>query len=155
MRGWDRDVQVEFVAVSFSTAFRSFRRASAFWFGFRYVWGVLTVVLTTALSGVVARYLQPSELVMINLLGVVVISTRLEIGPSLLTAALTSLSFDFFFIPPVFAFAPSDLKSGITLAVMTAVAGIISGLGESSRRHRAAARQRDLQIERSAFAALS
>jgi two-component system sensor histidine kinase KdpD len=112
-----------------------------------YVWGVFTVVLTTALSSVVAKYLQLSELVMIHLLGVVVISTRFEIGPSLLTAALTSLSFDFFFIPPVFAFAPSDLRSGITLAVMTVVAGIISGLGESSRRHRAAARQHEVQIE--------
>ncbi|HEX4341012.1 MAG TPA: ATP-binding protein [Polyangiaceae bacterium] len=112
-----------------------------------YIWGISTVVLTTAFSYLVARYLQLSELVMINLLGVVAISTRFEIGPSLLTATLTSLSFDFFFIPPVFAFAPSDLKSGITLGTMTVVAGIISGLGERSRRQRAAARALDLQIE--------
>jgi two-component system, OmpR family, sensor histidine kinase KdpD len=84
---------------------------------------------------------------MINLLGVVAVSARFGIGPSLFTAALTALSFDYFFIPPVFAFAPSDLESTITLGVMTTVAAIISGLGERTRRQHAAAQAREVQME--------
>jgi two-component system sensor histidine kinase KdpD len=95
----------------------------------------------------VSRYLQLSELVMISLLPVIAISTQFGFGPSLFAAALSALAFDFFFIPPVFALAPSDLKSLITLLVMVIVATVISGLAERTRRQHQAAQMRDLQIE--------
>jgi len=116
-----------------------------------YLWGIAAVALCTAFSSLVSRYLHLSQLVMINLLSVVAVSTRFGIGPSLFTAALSALTFDFFFIPPVFAFAPSDLESGVTLVVMIVVAGVISGLGERTRRQHVAARARDLQIETERF----
>lgn len=107
----------------------------------------MAVAACTAFSGLVARYLQLSDLVMINLISVIGVSVEFGIGPSLFTAALSALTFDFFFIPPVFAFAPSDLKSGITLVVMVAVAALISGLAEHARRQQRAVRARELVIE--------
>lgn len=98
----------------------------------------------TTFSGLLSRYLQLSDLVMINLISVIGASVEFGIGPSLSTTALSALTFDFFFIPPVFAFAPSDLKSGITLIVMIVVAGIISGLAEHARRQQRIARAREL-----------
>jgi two-component system sensor histidine kinase KdpD len=65
----------------------------------------------------------------------------------LFTAALSALCFDFFFIPPIFRLAPSDLKSLVTLIVMVIVAVVISGLTERTRRQRRAAQAHDLQIE--------
>lgn len=112
-----------------------------------YLWGFLAVAASTAVSGALSPYLPVSDLDMISLLGLVAVSTRLGLGPSLFTAALTALSFDFFFIPPIFSFRPGDLSGVFTLAVMTVVAGVISGLGERTRRHQAAARARELQIE--------
>jgi len=62
-------------------------------------------------------------------------------------AALGALSFDFFFIPPLFALERSDLKSFVTLIVMIVVAAVISGLAERARRQQRRAQARDLQIE--------
>jgi two-component system sensor histidine kinase KdpD len=112
-----------------------------------YLIGFAAVAVSTALSGLLSPYLPLSDLDMITLLGLVAVSTQLGLAPSLFTAALTALSFDFFFIPPVFRFDPGDLKGAVTLTVMTVVAGVISALGERSRRQQAAARARDLQIE--------
>jgi two-component system sensor histidine kinase KdpD len=112
-----------------------------------YGWSVVAVAAFAAFSGLVSKYLQLSDLVMINLLPVIAISMRFSFGPSLFAAALSALCFDFFFIPPVFSLAPSDLKSVVTLLVMVIVALVISGLAERSRRQQRAAQTRDLQIE--------
>jgi len=112
-----------------------------------YAWSVAAIAPFVAVSGVLRGYLQLSELVMINLLPVIVISTQFEFGPSLFAAALSALCFDFFFIPPVFAFASSDLKSIVTLLVMVIVAVVISGLTQRTRRQQRTARARELQIE--------
>jgi two-component system sensor histidine kinase KdpD len=106
-----------------------------------------SVAACAGFSGLLVGYLQLSDLVMINLLPVIGISIEFGIGPSVVTAALSALCFDFFFIPPVFSFAPSDLKSGITLVVMVVVAGVINGLAEFARRHQSAARTRELALE--------
>ena len=105
------------------------------------------MALFAGFSGLVSRYLQLSELVMINLLPVIGISTQFGFGPSLFVAVLSTLCFDFFFIPPVFSLAPSDLKSLVTLLVMTIVALLISGLTERARRQQRVAQARDVQIE--------
>jgi two-component system sensor histidine kinase KdpD len=47
----------------------------------------------------------------------------------------------------VFAFTPRDLRGVVTMIVMLAVAGVISGLGERTRRQNAVARARRVQIE--------
>jgi len=112
-----------------------------------YLWGLLAVVVSLGFSVSVSSFLRLSDLVMINLLGVVAVSSRFGVGPSLFTAAITALGFDFFFIPPLHQLMSGDMKSTITLLVMAAVAATISGFGERTRRQQAAARARDLQIE--------
>ena len=112
-----------------------------------YLTGFSAVAATTAFSGLVGGYLQHVDPATINLVAVVLVSMRFGIGPSLATAALSALSFDFFFIPPVFSFASNDMKGLITIVVMLVVAGVISGLGERTRRDVRLAHERDLQIE--------
>jgi K+-sensing histidine kinase KdpD len=120
---------------------------SEVWQGRGYAWSVVAVAMSAAFSALVSRYLQLSDLVMVNLLPVIAISTQFSFGPSLFAAALSALCFDFFFIPPVFSLAPSDLKSLVTLLVMVIVASVISGLAERARRQLRAAQARELQIE--------
>lgn len=115
--------------------------------GAGYAWGICSVAAAVGFSALLARHLQLSDLVMITLLPVVGIATRFGIGPSLLTAVLSALCFDFFFIPPVMAFAPSDLKSAVTLVVMMVVAGVTHGLAELTRRQERAARAREVALE--------
>jgi two-component system sensor histidine kinase KdpD len=109
--------------------------------------GYLLGIVATAVSGAVCRlglnYLQLADVIMIHLMAVVVISTRFGIGPSLFTAVVSNLSFDFFFVPPPFEFNLPDVQSIVTFSVMLAVAVVISGLNERLRREKEIARLRE------------
>jgi two-component system sensor histidine kinase KdpD len=80
------------------------------------------------------------DVVMIYLLGVVAVSMRFGYVPSLLAAVLSVVAFDFFFIPPYFSFAVSDLRHTLTFVVMFLVAVIISHLTKRIRDQADAAR---------------
>jgi two-component system sensor histidine kinase KdpD len=51
-----------------------------------------------------------ANLVMVYLLGVTVAGLRFGRGPSVITAVLNVAAFDFFFVPPRFTFAVSDVQ---------------------------------------------
>jgi len=63
--------------------------------------------------------------------------------PSLLTTVLSVVAFDFFFIPPYFSFAVSDLGHIWTFAVMFAVAWVIGHLTKRIRDQADSARGRE------------
>ena len=65
---------------------------------------------------------------MVYLLGVVIAGLRIGRLPSVLTAVLNVLCFDFFFVPPRFQFAVSDVQYLLTFAVMLIVALVIATL---------------------------
>ena len=79
---------------------------------------VVVVTASTCFAWFVFGQRQLADVVMVFLLGVVVVSTRYGYGPSLLAAVLGVVSFEFFFIPPLFSFAVSDLRHIVTFAVM-------------------------------------
>ena len=95
-------------------------------------------MVAVSVSTAVAWYLFGHELlpdvVMVYLLGVIAVSMRYGYVPSLLTAGLSVVAFDFFFVPPYFSFAVSDLRHTLTFAVMLFVGIIISYLTERIRR---------------------
>jgi two-component system sensor histidine kinase KdpD len=106
--------------------------------------GGAAAVVTVSLATVLAWYgfghdLLP-DVVMIYLLAVVVVSMRFGYVPSLLCAVLSVVAFDFFFVPPYFSFAVSDLRHILTFAVMFLVAVIISHLTKRVRDQADAAR---------------
>jgi two-component system sensor histidine kinase KdpD len=53
---------------------------------------------------------------MIYLLGVTVAGLRLGRGPSAVTAVLNVAAFDFFFVPPRYSFAVSDVQYLVAFA---------------------------------------
>ena len=59
---------------------------------------------------------------------------RLGRGPSVLTAVANVAAFDFFFVPPRFTFAVSDVQYLVTFAVMLIVALVIATLMASVRQ---------------------
>src|SRR5690349_5467065 len=70
---------------------------------------VLVVVASASVGGVAFGRKSLADVIMIYMLGIVVVALRLGRGPSLLAAALSVLSFDFFFVPPFYSLAVSDL----------------------------------------------
>jgi len=77
-----------------------------------------------------------ANIAMLFLLVVLLVAVRYGRGPSVLATCLCVASLDFFFVPPRFSFAISDLQYAVTFAVMLAV-GLITGHLTSGLRFQA------------------
>ena len=100
----------------------------------RYAWAVAITVLCTALAFLMYPRFELSNLVMIYLLGVTVAGLRLGRGPSALTAFLNVAAFDFFFVPPRYSLAVSDVQYLVTFVAMLTIALVIATLTASVRQ---------------------
>jgi two-component system sensor histidine kinase KdpD len=85
-------------------------------------------VACTAIAAVMYPYFELTNLVMVYLLGATVAALRLGRGPASLAAVANIMAFDFFFVPPRFSFAVSDIQYVVTFGVMLVVTLTIAGL---------------------------
>jgi two-component system sensor histidine kinase KdpD len=108
-----------------------------------YLSAIVTVTAATLASWFLFGEAHLTDVVMVFLLGVVIVSMQFGYGPSLLAAILSVLAFEFFFIPPLFSFAVSDLRHVVTFAVMFLVAFVVSRLTKRIRDQAAAASARE------------
>lgn len=92
----------------------------------RYVWTVAACVLTTIVAAPMLNHFDLANIVMLFLLAEVLIAVRFGRGPAILASFLSVAAFDFFFVPPRFSFAVSDVQYLVTFAVMLTV-GLIVG----------------------------
>ena len=100
----------------------------------RYLYSLLTTALCTALAFAIFPAFELSNLVMVYLLGVTVAGLRFGRGPALLTATMNVVAFDFFFVPPRYSLAISDVQYLVTFAVMLIIALVIANLMASVRQ---------------------
>lgn len=121
------------------TQFGASRPRLGTWRG--YLWGISAAAAITSICCVSVRYLELADVTMIFLLGVVVLATRVGIGPSLVAAVLGVVAFDYFVIPPVFHFRVTEFRHLVTLAGVVIAAAVVSGLTEQLRRERERAKQ--------------
>lgn len=110
-----------------------------------YLLAVGLVVAATLFCWLVSPFLEPTNLVMIYLLAVVVAAVRLGRRPAMLTALLSVLNFDFFFVPPFMSFAVSDTEYLLTFAGLLIVGLVISSLVARSKERAEVIRIRELQ----------
>jgi two-component system, OmpR family, sensor histidine kinase KdpD len=92
----------------------------------RYLWSALACTAMTLLSIPLGARFDRSNIVAIFILTVVLVAVRLGRGPAALAAVLSVTAFDFFFVPPRFSFAFSDMQYLLTFCIMLAV-GLITG----------------------------
>jgi two-component system sensor histidine kinase KdpD len=83
---------------------------------------------------------QLPDVVMTYLLGIMLVSSRYGLAPSVFAAFLSVAAVNFLFVPPLFTFAVADLKHAVTFVVMFVVAVVTSGLTERARDQARAAR---------------
>ncbi len=100
----------------------------------RYAAALATTVVATALAWLMYPHFELTNLVMVYLLGAAVAGLRFGRGPAVLTAVANVAAFDFFFVPPRFTLAISDLQYLVTFAVMLLVAFAIASLTASVRQ---------------------
>jgi two-component system, OmpR family, sensor histidine kinase KdpD len=92
----------------------------------RYLWAALACGAVTLISLPLADHFESANIVAIFILAVVLVAVRFGRGPSALAAILSVFAFDFFFVPPRFSFAVSDVQYVLTFLIMLAV-GLITG----------------------------
>ncbi len=101
------------------------------------------VVATTLLSHFGFGRDKLADVAMLYLLGVMIVSLRFSYSAALLAAVLSVLAFDFFFVPPYYSFAVSDLSHVLTFAVLFVVAVVVSNLTKRVRDQADSARERE------------
>jgi two-component system sensor histidine kinase KdpD len=92
----------------------------------RYIWASLACAAVTVLSIPLAEHFDRSNIVAIFILTVVLVAVRFGRGAAALAAVLSVCAFDFFFVPPRFSFAVSDVQYILTFIIMLTV-GLITG----------------------------
>ena len=100
----------------------------------RYAWAVGISLASTAVAWLMYPYFELANLVMVYLLGVTISGLRLGRRPSVLTTFLNVMLFDFFFVPPRFTFAVSDVQYLVTFGVMLTIGLVIATLMSSVRQ---------------------
>ncbi len=115
-------------------------RAPVAWGGYVAALGIciLTALLATPLLGIISL----TNIVMLFLLAVVGVALRYGRGPAILAAFVGVGLFDFFFVPPRFSFAVSDVQYLMTFLVMLAVALVIGQLTAGLKAQAEAATER-------------
>lgn len=111
-----------------------------------YVAAALACVLTALLATPLVAVLELSNIVMIFLLVVVGVGLLFGRGPAVLAAFLGVGLFDFFFVPPRFSFAVSDVQYLVTFMVMLLVALAVGQLTAGLKVQAEAATQREHRV---------
>lgn len=110
-----------------------------------YLKSLALVMAATAAAELVFQFLSPANLVMIYLLVVVLAAIRLGLKPAIMTAFLSVLAFDFFFVPPRFTFSVYDTEYLITFAALFTVGVVISTLVAKASERAETIREREVQ----------
>ena len=111
----------------------------------RYLWSLGLVAAASLLSQPIHSLVSPVNLVMLYLAAVVIAAVYLGRGPAILTATLSVLVFDFFFVQPRFSFAVSDTEYLLTFSGLFIVGLVVSTLTARSQEQAEAARRREVQ----------
>ncbi|MFT3894364.1 MAG: sensor histidine kinase KdpD [Anaerolineales bacterium] len=111
----------------------------------RYLWSILLVGVATIIGLLIRTNIEPTNLVMVYLLAVVVAATTLGRGPAILVSLLGVLAFDFLFIQPHFTFAVADTQYILTFVGLFLVGLVISQLAARANEQADAAREREAE----------
>ncbi len=111
----------------------------------RYALSAGLVGLITLLSALVVPGIDPTNLIMVYLVAVVIAAIYLGRGPSVLAAILGVLALDFFFVPPHFTFAVADTQYLLTFVGLLIVGLVISALTARVREQADIAERREMQ----------
>lgn len=101
-----------------------------------YAYALLTGIGIAVGATPLLEYLDLANIVMLFLAGVVFVAFRFGRGPAVFAAILNVAVFDFFFVPPRFTFAVSDVQYLLTFAVMLVV-GLVTGHLTAGLRYQA------------------
>lgn len=116
------------------------------WAGFAAA--IATAVVATLIGLWCFERTRLSDVVMVYLLGIVVVSMRFGYAPALATAALSVLGLDVVFVQPYLTLTIADPLDAITIGVLFVVGVAVSSLTKRVRDQAEAARKRETRTAR-------
>ncbi|MBN1991950.1 MAG: sensor histidine kinase KdpD [Anaerolineae bacterium] len=107
-----------------------------------YVQSAGLVALTTLLGVPLRPFIEPTNLVMLYLLAVVMAAIWLGRHPAMLASFLSVVAFNYVFVPPYYTYVVSDAQFLLTFAALLVVGIVISTLTAQARDQARAAQRR-------------
>jgi len=104
---------------------------------------LLVVATASVVCWFTRSFFSLADQAMIYLLGVLLVSSTLERGPSLVAAVVSVAALDLFFVPPYFTFAVGDARHILTFAVLLVTAVLVSRQTLLIREQADSARERE------------
>jgi two-component system sensor histidine kinase KdpD len=109
----------------------------------KYVYALLVVIASTIIARIISPHFHLVNMIMVYQLGIVFIATRWGRGPSIFSSIISTLVFDYLFVPPYFSFSVTDTQYLLTLASMLLTALTISTLTSTVRQQADLSRLRE------------
>lgn len=110
-----------------------------------YLIGVLLVGLATLLGLPLRPYIEPTNLVMLYLLVVILVAVRLGRYPAIFASIFGVIAFDLVFVPPYYHVVVAQIQYLLTFAGLLIVGLVISTLAAQAREQEMAAQRREAQ----------
>ena len=107
-----------------------------------YLFALLAVALALACAEVIQPWLGIENVDLVFLTAVVAVAVRLGLWPSLLASVASSLAYNFFFLPPIYAFSIADPTNLAAFVFFTLVAVIVSTVAARGRTQAVSAVER-------------
>ncbi|MNF69456.1 Sensor protein KdpD [compost metagenome] len=101
---------------------------------FDYALAVVATVLASGLAWAVVSVLPLPNISLVFLAAVLLVAVRSSLGPALVCAALSFLTYDFLFIPPNFSFSIQREEDVLTLLFFLLMAALTGNLAARQRR---------------------
>jgi len=112
---------------------------------FDYALAVVATLAAAAVAWAVSSALALPNISLVFLAAVLLVAVRSSLGPSLVCAALSFMTYDFLFIPPNFSFAIQREEDVLTLLFFLLMAALTGNLAARQRRQLQALRETQAQ----------
>ncbi|MGA2109809.1 MAG: DUF4118 domain-containing protein, partial [Syntrophorhabdales bacterium] len=112
-----------------------------------YYWTALGIAFITATGKLITPFFSPTNVAFLYLLPVLLSAVYWGRGVSLFGSFLGVLTFDFFFVPPVFSFAVSDVKYVFTFGIFLLVGIVTGSMATRLRNELEKAKEREKRLE--------
>ncbi len=112
-----------------------------------YVVALLAVGAALGVGEAIQPWVGIENVDLVFLAGIVAVAVRLGLLPSILASLASSLTYNFFFLPPIYTFTISDPKNLAALFFFTVVAIVISNIAARGRAQIVTARERVRAVE--------
>ncbi len=123
----------------------------SFWNQFKAPWlsyakGALLCCVAALIALPLHSVFDLANIAMLFLLAVLLVSVRYGLGPSVMASFLNVAAFDFFYVPPRFSFAVTDVQYLLTFAVMLVVGLVTAKLTTGLRYQARVASRRERRV---------